>query len=431
MDRKADVVVVGGGLAGLAAATYLARTGRSVAVLEKGAHAGGRARTRAKNGFLFNLGPHALYRGGAASAVLRELGVPFHGQPPDGRRVLGVTGLGLDPLPVTPAALVTSRLMGLSAKWELARLTRRLPSIDASAANGLSLAAWTSANIRHAEVAELLHTLFRVSTYTNDPERMSAGAALAQLQLGLGGGVLYLDGGWRTLVDGLLERAREAGVRVETHAEVAAVEHDGSVRGVRLRDGERWTAPVVVSTLPPPATSSLPGLEGTAIARIARTRVPVRAATLDLGLRRLPRPQALVAFGLPRPLYFSVHSAVARLAPEGGALVHAMLYLGNDVRPPQAVESELEALVDRVQPGWRDEVVERRFVPDLLVANALPVASEGGFAGRPGVTVPERTGLFVAGDWVGTTGQLADASLASARAAAAAIVSGTERVAAA
>jgi hypothetical protein len=108
-----------------------------------------------------------------------------------------------------------------------------------------------------------------------------------------------------------------------------------------------------------------------------------------------------------------------------------MLYLGNDVRPPQAVESELEALVDRVQPGWRDEVVERRFVPDLLVANALPVASEGGFAGRPGVTVPERTGLFVAGDWVGTTGQLADASLASARAAAAAIVSGTERVAAA
>jgi phytoene dehydrogenase-like protein len=130
-------------------------------------------------------------------------------------------------------------------------------------------------------------------------------------------------------------------------------------------------------------------------------------------------------------LYFSVHSAVARLAPEGGALVHTIHYLGNDGRAPAAVESELEALVDRAQPGWRDEVVERRFVPDLVVSNALVLASENGLAGRPGAAVPERPGFFVAGDWVGPQGQLSDASLGSARAAAAAVVSGSERVAAA
>jgi phytoene dehydrogenase-like protein len=221
-------------------------------------------------------------------------------------------------------------------------------------------------------------------------------------------------------------------VRVATHADVETLEHDGGrVRGVRLRDGQRFTAPVVVSTLPPPALATLPGLEDTPLARLARTRVPVRAATLDLGLRRLPRPRTLVAFGLARPTYFSVHSAVARLAPEGGALVHAMCYLGDDARAPEAVQAELEALVDRAQPGWRDEVVERRFVPDLVVANALVRASENGLAGRPGVVVPERPGLFLAGDWVGPEGQLADASLASARAAAAAVVSASERVAAA
>lgn len=431
MDRKADVVVVGGGLAGLAAATYLARTGRSVVVLEKGATAGGRARTRTKNGFHFNVGAHALYRGGAARAVLEELGVPFHGRPPDARNALAVTDRELLPLPVTPKSLLTSRLLSLGGKWELARLMRRLPAMDAAAARGLSLAAWTSANVRHQGVADLLHMLFRVTTYSNDPERMDAGAALRQLQLGLAPGVLYLDGGWQTLVDGLLHRARGAGVRVVTHADVEALEHDGRVRGVRLREGERWTAPVVVSTLPPADVAALAGLEETAVARIARTRVPVRAATLDLGLRRLPRPQTVVAFGLSRAVYFSVHSAVARLAPEGGALVHTIRYLGDDARGPQAVEAELEALVDRAQPGWRDEVVERRFVPEFVVSNALVLAREDGLAGRPGVVVPERPGFFVAGDWIGPEGQLADASLASARAAAAAVVSGSERVAAA
>ena len=39
------IVVVGGGLAGLAAAAYLARAGRSVTVLERGGTAGGRAQT--------------------------------------------------------------------------------------------------------------------------------------------------------------------------------------------------------------------------------------------------------------------------------------------------------------------------------------------------------------------------------------------------
>jgi hypothetical protein len=148
----------------------------------------------------------------------------------------------------------------------------------------------------------------------------------------------------------------------------------------------------------------------------------VRAACLDLALRRLPRPDTTFALGVDRPLYFSVHSASARLAPEGGALVHAAMYLPDGPpAAPEEVERELEVFVRDLQPGFESEVVVRRFLPELVVAGALVTAEEGGFRGRPDVAVAEAPGVFVAGDWVGPEGLLADASLASARRAADAI----------
>ncbi|MEQ8690750.1 MAG: FAD-dependent oxidoreductase, partial [Pseudomonadales bacterium] len=59
----AEVVVIGGGLAGLTAAVYLGRAGRRVSVLERSAEVGGRARVQQLEGFHLNLGPHALYLG--------------------------------------------------------------------------------------------------------------------------------------------------------------------------------------------------------------------------------------------------------------------------------------------------------------------------------------------------------------------------------
>jgi phytoene dehydrogenase-like protein len=53
-SARTDVIVVGGGLAGLAAAAYLARAGRSVTLFEQAAAVGGRARTRKQGAFSLN-----------------------------------------------------------------------------------------------------------------------------------------------------------------------------------------------------------------------------------------------------------------------------------------------------------------------------------------------------------------------------------------
>ena len=117
-----------------------------------------------------------------------------------------------------------------------------------------------------------------------------------------------------------------------------------------------------------------------------------------------------------------MHSASADLAPAGGAMIHVLKYLPTGGGEAKADERELEGLLDLIQPGWREAVVEHRFLPSMMVTNDLPTAAHGGLRGRPDVAVPHAEGVYVAGDWVGPEGMLADASLASARRAAEAIV---------
>jgi len=52
-----SALVIGSGFAGLSAATYLAKSGFQVTVIEKNATPGGRARQLVENGFTFDLGP--------------------------------------------------------------------------------------------------------------------------------------------------------------------------------------------------------------------------------------------------------------------------------------------------------------------------------------------------------------------------------------
>jgi phytoene dehydrogenase-like protein len=258
---------------------------------------------------------------------------------------------------------------------------------------------------------------------------MSAGAALDQLRLALAGNVWYVDGGWQTLIDGLRDRALARGADVRSGARALSVRDEGGGLCVRLADGEVIRARTAVLAVGPAAVCELLGLATDApLARWAAGRQPVKAACLDVALGRLPRPEHRFALGLDRPLYYSVHSASAKLAPEGVAVVHLMKYLGAEpYGQAEAVRQELEGLLDRLQPGWRDQVVARRFLPGLTVAHALPRADSGGLVGRPAVAVRERPHVYLAGDWVGREGMLADASAASAAEAARSVLAEPER----
>ncbi|MGF1596879.1 MAG: phytoene desaturase family protein [Acidimicrobiales bacterium] len=418
-----STIVIGAGLAGLTTAALLADAGHRVTVIESRRRPGGRATTDERQGHLFNQGPHALYLRGRGLAVLRGLGIDPAGGVPPTTGALGLVDGRVVALPSGARTLVTSPAARPAAKLELARFLARLSSVDPTTLADRTTADWLAERLRRTDARAIAAGLTRVSTYCADLDELSADVGAAQLQLAFGG-VRYLDGGWQQLVDALEARAVGAGAVLRTGVAATAIDGEsGDFTVVTTTDDGREplrAATVVVAASTPAVAARLTG--STAVAIAADRFGPITAACLDVGVDRLPRPERRFAYGLDRPLYYSVHSPPARLGT--GVTLHAMAYLpsssssSDDERPTGAVRAELESMLDSIQPGWRERLTTARFHHRLTVANALPTPEGGGTAGRAAVAVTDRPGLFLAGDWVGTEGHLADTSLASAATAA-------------
>jgi phytoene dehydrogenase-like protein len=404
-------VVIGGGLAGLTAAATLARAGRPVTVLEAAEHLGGRARSRQRDGFSLNLGPHALYRAGGGMATLRSLGVRPRGRMP---RIHKAGFLAGDQ--ILPAWGHFLKDMG--ERSTVLRLLTGLGEEAAAELYGRSAAEWLDDAFDDPAARELAASVLRTATYTGDHRLLDAGAAARQLRAAARG-VLYLHGGWSSMVDGLADAVRAAGGEIRTRAAVAAVEHDHAVRSVRLADDTTMAAEAAVVAVNDPrrATALLDGPGAAIVADAAETTVPIRMAHLDVALRPLPEPRFPNVLGLDESVYLTVQSDVARVAPPGGAVIHVGRYLSPGEEDGDH-RAGLEHTLDVAQPGWRYHVVDARYVPRSMVSGAHARPATRGPVDRPPVDVAGVDGLALAGDWIGPAGTLADAAIISGQAAA-------------
>ena len=429
--EKQKVAVIGGGLAGLSAAlniALLARGGLSVTVFERSPNPGGRAQTTVKDGFSLNFGPHALYLGGAAFPFLNELGIePSGATPPTTRATAFYNGKSML-LPLTLNDILQTTLLGFMDKLRFLAFMSKLSSFDEISIESLTVNEWIDSDkgLRRGGKAlkSLIRTLVQLTTYTGDMSKLSAAAGVRQLKLAVSGGVSYLHGGWAQMINALVEKSKEAGVEIVGGCEVNEIFRSKETGKITVvfkdpqQDSVSQTFDAIILAVPPVAVNAILGRthssDNVQALELGGERLEdVKAACLDICLSELPYPEKTFALGVDEPVYYSVHSSAAKLAPGNGALIHLAYYLKGGETGTHQIEKRLEKVMDDLQPGWREKLVYKRYLANIVVTHKLLTVKNAKLGGYWTEKTNEPD-VFRAGDWVGAH-PLADGSLGSAK----------------
>ncbi len=275
--KTRSVVVIGAGIGGITGATYLAKAGLHVTVVEKNSHPGGRCDRFSREGHHFDTGPTLFVMPLVYEAEFRALGTSVR-ERLDLRRV--------DPT----YRLVFGDGSQLSLTSDMDSMRAQLESIEPGGYQ--SLLAYLQEGSRHYQLAldklvtrgfrrtsdfvtfQNLSLLFRlkplvqhernVSTYFDDP-RLKAAFTFQDGYMGMSPleapatfsfvpytelthGVWYPQGGMYSVVETLMDLARQAGVEFIFNSPVERIETNAAkARGVLLADGHRLEADVVLA----------------------------------------------------------------------------------------------------------------------------------------------------------------------------------------
>jgi monoamine oxidase len=263
--RKADVVIVGAGLAGLVAARNLKAAGRSVLVVEANDRVGGRTLNASiGDGNVAEMG--GQWVGPTQDRVLalaKELGVETFPTYYEGKSLLDLGGKQSRYKGTIPK-------LGPLVLWDIDRVRRKLAKLsqtvpldqpwnapDAAALDSMSLRTWVEQHTRTKKARQILEIAVNTVWGTNAAELSLLWALFYTRSAGDFDALLDTDGGAQQdrFVGGSqelsLRLADELGDAVVLEAPVRAISQDGSHVTVHADDFEAQGQRAIVAVPPP------------------------------------------------------------------------------------------------------------------------------------------------------------------------------------
>jgi protoporphyrinogen oxidase len=255
-----DVIVLGGGIAGLAAAYEFGKLGKRALVLEKSAETGGALHaTKVKSFFVDDYYHHLFPRDIRTLRACRELNIPI-----DWKRVTtAFFDKGQFYRLTAPQDLLFFKPLSFRNKLALARLmfrVTRISSEDIRRYDLITAKDFLVQNSNEQTYKKFFEPLLQ-SKFGADLGRISAAWLIERLQLrsdrSVRGETLgYVRGGFHKLTAALMQAIAQAGGKVQCAATIRRVRQERTGWTVTYNK-EAASAPVLVSTLPPRATSQL------------------------------------------------------------------------------------------------------------------------------------------------------------------------------
>jgi 15-cis-phytoene desaturase len=418
-----DVLVIGGGLAGLSVGALLTKQGFTCAVLEKLENPGGRTRVDERDGFVLDYGIHNCRYAdqGAFGALFSKLGIPLQFLPIGKTRYFHDGRLGHFPEGIL--GILSSRIISTQAKFRLIpgmvkALTAKLNPADYST----SVAEWLKKeNAFSPDVAELFRMFCATGLVCEDINRVSFGEfiSFSKKYIGARTRAGYPRGGWKNVIGRLIQITETHGV-VRTGVSCTRVQiENGMAMGVETPEGEMSGRCVVVA-LPLQEIDSVldDGILNEDTRTLIRKLEPTCGITYQVCLsKKVAEPDGVIVTSDPPTMGIFTSNVEPSLAPRGKQLgtwfypMSTMQLLDKGLINRE--KTRMRNLIGGMFPGIGNHIEFDRMIVHRMVDGVVPIVGQT-WKERPGVSPTDVPNLFFAGDSIGVDGLGGDIAATSA-----------------
>lgn len=411
-----DVVIVGGGLAGLTTAALLSKKGQKVLLLEKyGLERQSSASLSNSSNYTFSSYSIPKKEDSYIAKLEEELSLDLNWNSTQKKKLVYVVGEGVTTIPYNLRSLMkTNTLTGLN-KVQFGKLATFTAMGIYKGDEKITIAQWMEEKQLTQEVQSVVLSLASSHLLTNKPETISSYAFFDYFKTYFKNqaSVSYLQGGVQKLINELRESIELNNGEILTESPLKSVYfEEGEVISVQTQK-DSYKGKNFVFCIPPSELKE--AFSNTDIFDRYSNYDTAYVLFYDVGLKsRINNPNTHIYNKEEHISLLDISHYDKDCAPLGGQLIQGVAHLSKeDIENKERIENvkrKMEEAYDRHFPGWREELI----IPRISEKVKLQGVKWKSQKHKMPTHFVDCHNAYFAGDWCSGKGGLSETSLSTA-----------------